>query len=87
MRKGDLEWTEIGSEILIFSNARLSFYKLNKTGAFIWKNLERKKSLKNIVKKIVGKYGITEEKAKKDLKEFIGGLKKEKLMEFNLNKI
>ena len=46
-----------------------SVYTLNETGAFIWEQIDGKKSLRNI-EAVISEYEITEE-AERDMMEFL----------------
>lgn len=54
---------------------------LNETGTFILKNLKRKISLKSLLKKVLDEYDISEEKAIKDVHQFLSRLIKEGIIE------
>jgi len=54
---------------------------LNKTGAFLWKQMAEDRTMEELVKAILDNYNITEEVAKADVFDFIETLKEAKLLE------
>ena len=50
--------------------------KLNDTAAFVFKRLQKKDSLEQIVKKVVKEYGINKETAQSDINSVIEQFKK-----------
>lgn len=56
--------------------------KLNGSGAFLWKALEKEdKSTEDLVKALLDEYEIDAETAKKDVKDFVDRLKGAKIVE------
>ena len=56
--------------------------KLNGSGAFLWKVLEKEdKSTEDLVKALLDEYEIDEETAKKDVNDFVDRLKGAKIVE------
>lgn len=53
-----------------------SVYTLNETGAFIWKQIDGKKSVAEIIEVLTGEYDIIREDAENDVFEFISNLEK-----------
>lgn len=52
---------------------------LNKTGAFIWKQLEQGVTKEELVERLIGEYDVEEQVAKRDVEAFLL-----KIMEANL---
>jgi len=48
-----------------------SVYTLNETGAFIWEQINGKRSVEEIIKEMTGEYDIDNDTATKDVLEFI----------------
>jgi hypothetical protein len=48
-----------------------SVYTLNETGAFIWEQIDGKKTLEDIIKALVNEYDIDEKNAETDVFSFI----------------
>lgn len=53
-----------------------SVYTLNETGAFIWEQIDGKKTTGEIIAAVVAEYNIDNETAAKDVDDFIGNMKK-----------
>lgn len=53
-----------------------SVYTLNETGAFIWEQIDGKKSVQDIIEALTTEYDISEEAAGNDVFEFISNLEK-----------
>lgn len=88
MKKGipaknrQLEWKEMEGEALVFNPKNNSFYKLNKTSCFIWKNINGRNSLNEINGKLLEKFDAKKSKSERDLKEFVSSLEKAQLIHF-----
>jgi len=52
-----------------------SVYTLNKTGAFIWEQIDGKKTIENIIGLVTKEYDIDNNSASKDVFDFIGNMK------------
>lgn len=61
----------VGEKIIILDPKRGAVYTLNYSSAKIWKYLYKKRSIRDIVQKIVHDFKIPTEKAKKDILDFI----------------
>ena len=71
-----LKLKEIAGEYIVIPLGSLSeemnvTITLNETGKDIWKSLEGNKSKEEIVKLILEKYDVSEEKAQQDVQNFI----------------
>lgn len=51
-----------------------SVYTLNETGAFIWENIDGKKTIRELIGMIVAEYDISAEQAQADMFDFINEL-------------
>lgn len=74
--KDGLKLKEIAGEYIVIPLGSLSekmnvTITLNETGKDIWKSLEENKSKEEIVKLILEKYDVSEEKAQQDVQNFI----------------
>lgn len=54
---------------------------LNSTGKFMWELLENDISKEELIEKVVEKYKIDEEIAKRDVEKFLNNLREEKILE------
>jgi methyltransferase-like protein len=53
-----------------------SVYTLNETGAFIWEQIDGKRTIEEIIELLIHEYEIDNESAIKDVFEFVGNMKK-----------
>jgi hypothetical protein len=53
-----------------------SVYTLNETGAFIWEQIDGKRTVKEIIELLIGEYETDIESATEDVFEFIGNMQK-----------
>ena len=53
-----------------------SVYTLNETGAFIWEQIDGKRTIKELIAAMINEYDIDEETAMKDVFSFIENLSK-----------
>jgi methyltransferase-like protein len=51
-----------------------SVYTLNETGAFIWEQIDGKKTIENIIGLVTEEYDIDNNSASKDVFDFIGNM-------------
>jgi hypothetical protein len=53
-----------------------SVFTLNETGAFIWEQINGKRSVEEIIEALTGEYDIDNETASKDMFSFIDNMRK-----------
>lgn len=53
-----------------------SVYTLNETGAFIWEQIDGKRSVEEIISMLTSEYNIDSESGEKDVFEFIENMQK-----------
>jgi len=53
-----------------------SVFTLNETGAFIWEQIDGKKTVEELIVELISEYEISAEEAEKDVFEFIEDLRK-----------
>jgi hypothetical protein len=58
---------EIDGEIVIITNDGRKIHMLNETASFIWKNIEKKTAISQIIGKICQKYEVNKGRAKYDI--------------------
>jgi hypothetical protein len=73
-------WRIINGEMIILNFATGRYYNLNKTGSFVWKLIEKKKTVEEICKEIAGRYGIPKVRASRDVNGIIKDFKVESLI-------
>jgi hypothetical protein len=76
----EVEWKEIEKQVLLFDLKSSNFYRFNRTGSFVWKNINGKNSFNDLLLKLVQSFEVTKTQAKKDLTEFIKELKEKQLV-------
>jgi len=59
---------------------------LNSVGTFIWTRIEKPVSLSNLIKAVMRKFDVTEDRAKKDIIGFIKRLESSKMLLISSNK-
>lgn len=75
----DIVWREQDENVLVFDPADGKIYKTNKTGALVWKLLE--KHADNIVEELMNVYDVDEKTAAASVEEFKERLKGLKFMQ------
>ena len=65
---------ELGEEIVIMDLASEKYFKLNSTGAVIWKLIEEGKEKHHITRRLVELFDIGEDDAESDVEELISQL-------------
>jgi hypothetical protein len=53
-----------------------SVYTLNETGAFIWEQIDGKRSVEEIISELTSEYDIDKQKAEADVFDFIENMKR-----------
>jgi methyltransferase-like protein len=53
-----------------------SVFTLNETGAYIWEQIDGKKTVEEIIEAVTNEYEIDEETAEKDVFEFVNNMNK-----------
>jgi len=71
---------KLGNTFVAYDNDASVMHELNEVGYIILSEIEKGKGKKEIFKKIMKDFAINEKDAKKDLDEFIQGLKKADLI-------
>lgn len=75
-----ISWREIDNEIVFLHKEERVFYELNKTAAFIWKEVLKKKKVGEIIEAIQKRYTkVKREILRKDALNFVNNLLKKKL--------
>jgi hypothetical protein len=71
---------EIEGQILFLRPDDHFLYTVNASGQFIWREILNKTPLSGIIRSLAVKFGISEEKAEKDVLKFIRELQKKKII-------
>ena len=59
----DVRWRELGDRVVVLHQRRGVYYTLNDLGAFLWKSINGKTPLADILDKIVAHYDIDRDTA------------------------
>lgn len=70
----------IATEFVLHLPDRREFFGLNETAQIIWRGLEQKKSILEIVKEVQKRCGGTRKVVERDVKHFVELLSKKKLI-------
>jgi hypothetical protein len=73
---------EIGEDIVILSEEDLEIHNLEDTAAFLWKCIDGKSTIGDIIRKLYDTYEVTMEQAKADIVKFIEECEKKRLISF-----
>lgn len=79
--KDKVTYRVIDNEAVILNLDNGYYYSLNTVGTEIWENMDKKKSLIDILNFLKGKYQFSERGLKTDLMKLVRDLEKEKLIE------
>jgi len=71
----------IGQRITIFDSEQSLLYSFNTSASYVFKKIKQKKTSEEIVKGLVKKFSIKNEKAQKDFDLLINDMKKKKIIE------
>ena len=61
----------LDSETFVFDTKKLKVHLLNETAALVWRSINKKYSVGEIIKKVCDEYEVSGEKAEKDLFELL----------------
>jgi hypothetical protein len=76
----DLSIRAIGEEIFILKRNTSTIHSFNKTGTFIWKLLQEKKSHSEIVELLLKRFDMKKDVVENDLSDFLFGLSKNQIL-------
>ena len=70
-----LEWSEVGSEVVILDRVMGELLRLNAAGGFIWMQLDGTRTAKEIAERVARHFVTDIEGATRDVREFLGRLR------------
>ena len=70
----DVEWREIEGEITLLDMRTSEYIALNRTGSLLWLSLAEGATRDHLVGVLVGRFGITAERASADVDAFLHDL-------------
>jgi len=76
----EIEYNILDDEVVILTPKKSEFFSLNKTGTKIFQLINGKNDVKTIIKRISKDFNLKEEKAKKDVIEFLNQLKEKNIL-------
>ena len=79
-RSEDISWVKLKDEIVVLNLRNGYSYVLNAVGGFAWLLIDGSRSLEEVLRKIVNRYQIDEDKARAHLNELMSDLLKRKLV-------
>jgi Coenzyme PQQ synthesis protein D (PqqD) len=71
----------IEGKAFIINTKNSTLHELDETGTFIWKLIEKKKSLEEMTSLITSEFDVTSTQAENDLHEFLEALKQKGIIE------
>jgi hypothetical protein len=81
-QKTDIASRIIEGQAFIVNTKTSTLHELDETGTFIWKLIEKGRTLENIVLELSSFYEVTEARAMKDAKDFLDELSAKGLISF-----
>lgn len=76
-------FTELDDEVCLFCNSRAEYLNLNNTGSHVWKLIEKKFNLSEIIENLLREYEIPQEKCISEVNDFIKDLIKREIITLN----
>jgi phosphoserine phosphatase len=81
VRTQNLSWRQVGDEVVILDLDDTVYLTLNPSGAILWEALAEGATETELVEKLTGAFGISEDQAHTDLEAFLDRCRQEKLLE------
>ena len=78
--KPTLEWSEVGSEVVILDRVMGELLRLNAVGGFIWMQLDGTRTAAEIAERVARHFVTDAEGATRDVREFLGRLRSLRLI-------
>jgi hypothetical protein len=72
---------ELGDTIIIINENGDELHSLDELGSFIWKVIDGRSSIQDILNKLTGEYEVERLRAKEDLNKFLTLLSEKKLID------
>lgn len=80
LRENDLDWREIGDEIVVLDLRGAVYFAVQGSGAILWRRLAETASRDRLVEALVNTYGIDTARAGGDVDEFLTTLNERGLL-------
>lgn len=79
-RNKDIPFNQIDGEVVMLSVENGEYYGMNKIGSRIWKMVEEPISIKELIKRLIVEYKVSEDQCKKDTLDFISTILKKNII-------
>lgn len=76
---------DVGEETIIISDKGDMLHTLNPVGASIWRNIDGKRCILDLMKLLLTEYAVSETVARKDILSFFEGLSKKAIVKCQLH--
>ncbi len=80
LRADALVWREIDNELVAVDMASSAYLSANQTGAMLWQMLAAGTTRRELVERLVERFGISSEQAQSDVDVFVQDLKARELL-------
>lgn len=80
-RNPDILANEIGSETVMMSIQEGKYFGMNKTGSYIWKQLEQPLAFDRLCENIISDFNISRVQCEEEIVPFIEEMTKEKIID------
>jgi Coenzyme PQQ synthesis protein D (PqqD) len=78
-RASNIVWSILDGETVLLDTSSGYYFSMNPVATEIWQGLQQGDSLSHIVETIASRYGVKEERVRRDVTELIGELRAAKL--------
>jgi hypothetical protein len=79
-RSEDVVWEQLGEATLVLDAQNSRYVKLNRTGAALWEALAEPTDTDALVRRLVERHGVDEERAAADVEAFLSRLRERGLV-------
>jgi len=76
----NIVFREVGDRVVLLNPETGYYYSLNEMGRIVFRNIVKKKEVDEILKLIMEKYVVSEEKVRDDITSFISKLAEENIL-------
>ena len=80
VKRGGLPFQEIDGQAVVVVPSRREMHELDETATFLWRELERARSVADLVAALCGEFDVDPGRAEKDVRAFIAGLEEKGLV-------
>jgi len=74
LRRGGLPFQEIDGQAVVVVPSRREMHELDETATFLWRELERERSVAELVGALCGEFEVEPDRAEKDVRAFVARL-------------